>query len=179
MIEFVLKLWPTACAKSWRQFVSIFEPHHDKTNNVAVRPAKTRISLGIRPVRSESSLSAWRKLGSLAMPRLIWVFAGSTVIVGFVMRRLIYQMMVSGLMWRYWGAKLSTLYQLRILIVFRVLRKLYFVEAKKKLCPYLSEVPPLNLERKKKSAPSCLPWIWQLVVTFIGRDQQRGYRLDT
>ena len=29
-----------------------------------VRPAKTQISLGIRPVWSESSLSAWRKLGS-------------------------------------------------------------------------------------------------------------------
>ena len=42
------------------------EPPQDKTNNVAVRPAKTQISLGIRPVWSESSLSAWRKLGSLA-----------------------------------------------------------------------------------------------------------------
>ena len=31
-----------------------------------VRPAKTKISLGICPVWSESSLSAWRKLGSLA-----------------------------------------------------------------------------------------------------------------
>ena len=31
-----------------------------------VRSAKTQISLGIRPVWSESSLSAWRKLGSLA-----------------------------------------------------------------------------------------------------------------
>ena len=31
-----------------------------------VRPAKTQISLGIRPVKCESSLSAWRKLGSLA-----------------------------------------------------------------------------------------------------------------
>ena len=31
-----------------------------------VRPAKIQISLGIRPVWSESSLSAWRKLGSLA-----------------------------------------------------------------------------------------------------------------
>ena len=31
-----------------------------------VRPAKTQISLGIRPVWSESSLSAWRKIGSLA-----------------------------------------------------------------------------------------------------------------
>ena len=26
------------------------EPPHDKTNNVVVRPAKTQISLGIRPV---------------------------------------------------------------------------------------------------------------------------------
>ena len=68
------------------------EPQHDKTNNVTVRPAKTQISLGIRLVWSESSLSAWRNLGSLAthqahskdsdqtgrMPRLIWVFAGRT-----------------------------------------------------------------------------------------------------
>ena len=69
-----------------------------------VRPAKTQISLGIRPVWSESSLSAIRKLGSLAthgahskdsdqtghMPRLNWIFAGSTChFVGFVMRRLI------------------------------------------------------------------------------------------
>ena len=60
-----------------------------------LRPAKTQISLGIRPVWSESSLSAWRKLGSLPthwayiedsdqtgrMPRLIWVFAGRTVIL--------------------------------------------------------------------------------------------------
>ena len=34
------------------------EPRHDKTNTVTVRPAKTQISLGIRPVRSGSSLSA-------------------------------------------------------------------------------------------------------------------------
>ena len=59
----------------------------------SVRPAKTQISLGIRPVWSESSLSAWRKLGYLAthwahsedsdqtgrIPRLIWVFAGRIV----------------------------------------------------------------------------------------------------
>ena len=65
--------------------------------------AKTQISLGIRPVRSESSLSAWKKLGSLAthwalsedsdqtwrMPRLIWGFARRTShFVGFVTRRL-------------------------------------------------------------------------------------------
>ena len=68
-----------------------------------MRPAKTQISLGIRPVSSESLLSTWKKLGSLAthwahskhsdqtwrMPRLIWVFAGRTLILlGFVMRRL-------------------------------------------------------------------------------------------
>ena len=60
-----------------------------------VRPAKTQISLGFRPVWSEPSLSAWRKFGSFAshwahsedsdqtgrMPRLIWVFAGRTDIL--------------------------------------------------------------------------------------------------
>ena len=70
-----------------------YEPRHDKTNKVTVCPAKTQISLGICPVWSESSLSAWRKLGSLAthwvhsedsdqtgqMPRLIWVFAERTL----------------------------------------------------------------------------------------------------
>ena len=39
---------------------------HDKTNNVTVHPGKTQISLGIRPVWSESLLSAWRKLLALA-----------------------------------------------------------------------------------------------------------------
>ena len=62
---------------------------------MAVRPAKTQINLVISPVWSESSLSAWRKLMSLSphwahskdtdqtgqMPRLIWVFAGRTVIL--------------------------------------------------------------------------------------------------
>ena len=60
-----------------------------------VPPAKPQIRLGIRPVWSESSLSAWRKLGSLAthwvhsegsnqtgqMPRLIWVFVGCRIIL--------------------------------------------------------------------------------------------------
>ena len=60
-----------------------------------VRPAKTQISLGIRRVWSKSSLSAWRNIGASAthwahsedsdqtgrMPRLIWVFAGRTVIL--------------------------------------------------------------------------------------------------
>ena len=75
------------------------EPRHDKTNKVSVHPAKTQISLGIRPVWSESSLFAWRKLGSLAthsahnkgsdqtgwMPRLHWAYSH---FVGFVMSRL-------------------------------------------------------------------------------------------
>ena len=43
-----------------------YEPQHDKTNKMSVRPTKTQISLGICPVWSESSLSAWRKLGTLA-----------------------------------------------------------------------------------------------------------------
>ena len=65
--------------------------------------AQSEISLGIRPVWSESSLSARRNIGSSAthlthskdsdqtgrIPRLIWVFSGRTGhFVGFVMRRL-------------------------------------------------------------------------------------------
>ena len=30
--------------------LSVYGPRHDKTNKMAVRPAKTQISLGIRPV---------------------------------------------------------------------------------------------------------------------------------
>ena len=87
----------------------LFEPPYlshlrRKPTNWHVRPAKTKISLSIRPVWSESSLSAWRNIGSLAthwahsecfdqtgrMPRLIWVFAGCTChFVGFVTGRLI------------------------------------------------------------------------------------------
>ena len=68
-----------------------------------VRPAKTQISLGIRPVWSESSpcaqwvaehpmvLHAYSEDSDQTgrMPRLIWVFAGRTChFVGFVMRLL-------------------------------------------------------------------------------------------
>ena len=35
---------------NFRKKVQLFEPRHDKTNKVSVRPAKTQISLGIRPV---------------------------------------------------------------------------------------------------------------------------------
>ena len=81
-----------------------FAPRHDKTNEMAVRPAKTQISLGIRPVWSESSLcTQWVVKDpsflhadsedsdqSRRMPRLTWVFAGRTChFVGFVMMRLI------------------------------------------------------------------------------------------
>ena len=77
------------------------EPRHDKTNKMSVRPAKTQISLGIRPVWSESSLCAqWvakdpsflhadsedsDKTGR--MPRLIWVFAGCSLILLVLSRR--------------------------------------------------------------------------------------------
>ena len=60
-----------------------------KPTKWSVRPAKTQVSLVIRPVWSESSLSAWRIIGSFCypkstqkdsgrMPRLIWVFARRT-----------------------------------------------------------------------------------------------------
>ena len=62
---------------------------------MSVRPAKTQISLYIRPVLSESSLCAeWVAKDSMCfyadsedsdqtgrMPRLIWVFAGRTLIL--------------------------------------------------------------------------------------------------
>ena len=71
------------------------EPRHEKTNKMSVCPAKTQISLDIRPVWSESSLCAqWvGKDPSFLhadsedsdqterMPRLIWVFAGRTLIL--------------------------------------------------------------------------------------------------
>ena len=80
-----------------------FESQLGKTNKVAVRPEKTQISLGIRPVWSASSLCVfWVAKDPMIlhadiedsyqtgrMTRLIWVFAGCTFFVGFVMRRLI------------------------------------------------------------------------------------------
>ena len=70
-----------------------YELPRAKTNNVAVRPAKTQISLGIRPTWSESLLCAqWVAKGPSflhadsedsdqtgQMPWLIWVFAGHTL----------------------------------------------------------------------------------------------------
>ena len=48
--------WVIICTNNW---AASWKKWH-------VRPVNTQISLGIRPVWSESSLSAWRKLGSLA-----------------------------------------------------------------------------------------------------------------
>ena len=92
----------TACLKSLvtklecgsdRVSVNIFEPWHDKTNKMSVRPAKTQISLGICPVWSvfpvrmkkawvlSYTLSAQRTDQTGRMPRLIRVFGGRTLIL--------------------------------------------------------------------------------------------------
>ena len=73
--------------------LSSLEPRRHKTYEVTVRPAKTRISQGIRPVWSKSSLCGqWVAKGprflhadnedsdqTWWMPRRIWVFAGRIV----------------------------------------------------------------------------------------------------
>ena len=78
---------------TWWKRKSKFEPPHDKTNKMTMHPKKTQISLGIRPVWSESSLWAqwvakepsFLHADSLdtdqtgQMPRLFWVFARRTV----------------------------------------------------------------------------------------------------
>ena len=76
--------------------------HPNQRNGMCAQ--RRLIKFGIRPVWSESSLSTWGKLRSLAiirahseasdqtglMSRLIWVFAGrKDHFVGFVMRQLI------------------------------------------------------------------------------------------
>ena len=71
--------------------------------------AKTQISLGIRPVWSESSLSVWRSIGTAAthwahsegsdQSGLIWVYAGRTChFVGFVVMWLIFIWYVLGVL---------------------------------------------------------------------------------
>ena len=82
---------------------TILSPNITNEPSWHVRQAKTQISLGIRPVWSESLLCAQRIANDPSflhadsedsdqtgrMPRLIWVFAGRTChLVGFVMRRL-------------------------------------------------------------------------------------------
>ena len=47
--KFVLRQQPAAVIP-YKRISTLFEPRHDKTNKMAVPPAKTQISLGIRPV---------------------------------------------------------------------------------------------------------------------------------
>ena len=58
------KLLPNSALKVCTKVT--YEPWHEKNNKVSVHPAKAQISLDIRPVWAESSLSAWRNFGSLA-----------------------------------------------------------------------------------------------------------------
>ena len=85
----------------WTKSILLLSRLMTKPTKWHVRPAKIQISLGIRPVWSESSMSAWSKLGFLAtdwahsedsdQTGRIWVFAGRTChFVGFVMLRLSY-----------------------------------------------------------------------------------------
>ena len=88
--------------------ICLFKWAMTKLTKWHVCPAKTQISLGIHPVWSESSLSAWRKLGSLAThwahsedwsdwadaqadPSLCWAHSH---FVGFVMLRFIFRIIV-------------------------------------------------------------------------------------
>ena len=63
----ILRYSIAVCTKSfWSSLYPIFvryELRHDKTNKVSVRLEKTQISLGIRPVWSESSLAKLRTQG--------------------------------------------------------------------------------------------------------------------
>ena len=89
------------------EFIKWSEPRHDKTNTMSVRPAKTQISLGIRPVWSESSLcTQWvaKDLSFLhadsegsdqADLSLCWA---PRHFVGFVMSRLIWEVAI-GQVW--------------------------------------------------------------------------------
>ena len=96
---------PLISPYSVSSFLSSLSFFMTKATKWHMRPAKTQISLGVHPVWSESSLSAWRNHGSLAthlvhsedsdqtelMPRLIWVFAGRTGhFVCFIMLLLIW-----------------------------------------------------------------------------------------
>ena len=105
----LIKTSNTSYSGHWNKW---YEPPHDITNKMDVRPAKAQISLGIRPVWSESLLSAWRKLGSLANHQahsedsdqtaqaylsLRWAH---THFVGFVMSRLIWTIMIG-----HWAAR--------------------------------------------------------------------------
>ena len=89
--------------QTWNKQTQIIQPQHEKNNKMSVRPAKTQISLGIRPVWSESSLCAqWAAKDPSflhadsedsdqtgRMHRLIRLCWAHTHFVGFVVHRLI------------------------------------------------------------------------------------------
>ena len=75
-----------------RPLRAVYEPRHDKTSKMSVRPAKTQISLCIRPIYQSSLCAQWvAKDPSFLhvdsedsdqtgrMPRMIGVFSGRTV----------------------------------------------------------------------------------------------------
>ena len=79
-------IWPT-----WWLRIGIWDIAWQNQQN-DVRPAKTQISLGLCPVWSESSLSAWRNLGSIATH---WVHSKDSDQTGFVMLWLIWRITYS------------------------------------------------------------------------------------
>ena len=48
------------CVVNFTETYKMNEPHHDKTNKMTVRPAKTQISLGISAQSDQSSLCPQR-----------------------------------------------------------------------------------------------------------------------
>ena len=50
----------------------LYEPRHDKTNKVTVRPAKTQISLGVRPVFAVRMKKAWVLSYPISAQRRLW-----------------------------------------------------------------------------------------------------------
>ena len=96
-LAFITGSWSLCCPSTCTCMPTFpnLSHHTTKPTKWHVCPVKPQISLGIHPVWSESSLSAWRKLGSLAthcahsknsdqtgrMPKLICVFTGRTVIL--------------------------------------------------------------------------------------------------
>ena len=131
-----------------------YEPRHDKTNKMTVRPAKTQISLGIRPVWSKSSLCAqWvpkdPSFLSLEsedsdqtgwMPRLIWVFAERTFILLVLSCRGSYVLLNYIFGRAGWQSRTRRLSQCRhyLLIIFMIVRGLFgkFVEFGHKIFKY-------------------------------------------
>ena len=100
----------------YRRQLDRYAPQRDRTNKMACRLAKTQVSLGTRPVWSESSPCAvWAAKDptfphadsedsdqTRRMPRLIWVFARRIGhFVGFAMHRLICLCLIADLIFFY------------------------------------------------------------------------------